>query len=1330
MATAMEHVQVLVDRIGPRPVSTEEENQASQYVAQELIDMGLDVDVDEFATPTGMQWPYTVAFVLSILGIVLSGIAVLLPNMETTLLVLGLLFTVVGWFLYHSEHSGHPLLGRMRTNGISQNVVARYLPESASREKRRRRIVIVAHLDTVRAELAGSPSVVKHVPLFKKLVGYTMPVLVLVALLRLLPLPWPDTVDTVLLVVGIVGAVLVLLATVDIVSHRFMSFASGANDNASGVAVMLAAARRMLDPADRERREAAKQREQGGGEAPDFEAAAEPGDVSDEQDGASLADAPAGQPVSVHSAEEAYAAGVVPDGAELEYAGEGEVLGQAGPDVAGTAVADGPAAAAGFADGAAAVDQSAAAGQQSGAESGVVQEEAALSDTGHPDASAQSAGAVSFAERAARAQARSRAGAGASAAGSAKRSSGLPSWYTAGKKKAAKELAAEGASEENAEDRERVRSRFADVPMEGDTPEDDETMLAEQQVAQFVAAAQAVEQGGAAEPAPADAAGQDLASQQGQDASGAAAAQQPAVAGSDLQDREPQEAAGQDGSPEQETVQQQLAAAQQQSPAVAQQPSAAAQEQRPAGQVLQDASERPGQAAAAPVAAQEPAPAQAAQEASMFVEAEPSAQTTQLQPLEAEQPWMEQSSSFPSISQPEDREEIEASAFSAPAEKPSAEETLVISDEPVLASEADAEAQEAAFEADAAAVYSRADYGEGAEVQYAEEPAGSGEAQDGAREAGFGDAGEGAFEDAADPEAIDAALAQEAEPASETAGVRDVVEAAQSESPVEDTHSFSSMTGQFDAVPAATLETRSAKTVVEEMPTGSFEGISELETVEGFDSPAPAAAEADGLDGEAVEDEPAQERGDAKDSLFKGLSSLIPSIGSSAQTGDERQPKGRSAKQEMASKPKRQLRSQADKRKPSKRKVDDSFTPTAASQDNEREASALSRSRQAAAVSSSYEDTPQGGPASQGTDGAEDDWMGQPLPAIPSMSGRMAAVDAPGASAAPGADMVGAASRTNFPTLTGSFPAIGGETGTIDAGAFEQPAAVFDDGDFALAPAGSKDAADDLFSPQQGAAEFSMEESRFHSAVDGVTSIFGRIGKRRKKKDVDESSFFDQDGEDSAWGGDDMWKGGAYFSDDDLGFDDIAGLSGGSSAAAPSSTGSFGAAAISAARQRAAEIRESVIQMTTNDTVAKEVWFVGLGASAAGNHGMKNFLELHAGELRGALIVNLEGVGAGDICYLGTEGNGSVHRSDRRLQTLVRQAAQNVLGHEARSRKMEWRDTDATPALVAGMRAITLMGMDDTAPVGWHWTTDTLELVDEEQLDDVTDLVLDIIDNA
>ena len=1248
MATAMEHVQVLVDRIGPRPVSTEEENQAAQYVAQELIDLGLDVDIDEFATPTGTQWPYTVAFIVSIVGIVVSGLAAIFTTMSTTLLVFGLILTAVGWFLYYSEHSGHSLLGRMRTNGISQNVVARYLPESASREKRRRRIVLVAHIDTTRAQLSASPSVVKYVPLLKKIVNWTMPALVLIALLRVLPLPWPPVVNTVLWVIGVIGCLLVLLNAVDIITHRFMPFASGANDNATGLAVMLAAARGLLDPAERARREAKKQ-ETGEGADADGAAAADAGEAgAAAADGNPFGAAPAMEPMSVHTPEEAYAAGVVPEGATLEYAEGAQAAGAnvalAGADPGQTVV---------MAGGAQAGDAAGAASDAVSGGAAQADAQAAGETSGQAGEVAVQAAAPSFAERAARAQARKSAGQASSSA-APKKKSNLPSWYTAGKKKAAKDLAAEGedAFVDEVAERERVRSRFADVPTADEVEEDDATAQAEQQVAQFVAAAQADEAAGAAAQVPGAAEQLDAAapaSEQAADAAApASAAAEPQAAGAQQADSDEVDVAG-------KTTQMKLVDADEEQGGAA------------------DAPEGTGNAKASDDAEEAPAAAAAADEGTDAGKDETAAKAEA--PADATQAI--DVSDLMDAAQDEaiEAEDVEEEAIDAAAEEVSpADKTMVISAKTLMGAD---DATDEAFDDDDDLDISDEDEGKSAATEKA---------------AATADADRVAKK-AEEHEAPEALAKADGDDAHEKAVAHDEADGDDAERPV-----AQEKTGADDDADAADDDTAPAD---DEVPAEAENGEADED-----------AADVEAADGADVDDIDAKEDADdSRESLFKGLSSLIPSIGSSSQTGDERQPKGRSARQEMSSKPKRQLRSQADKRKPSRRKVDESFIPTTAPKDDERQAAALSRSRQAAAVDSSYEDTPQGGPVER-----EDEGFEQSLP--PALSGRLPVV---GAAAD---DALGAASRTSFPTLTGSFPAIKVGAESIDESDFARPSDAFGDERRAAPSAGSDDAADDLFAPQNDAADFTIEDSRFHNAVDGVTSIFGRIGKRRKKKNRDDDELFG--GGDDGWGNDDEWKGGAYFSDDDLGFDEIAELGGASTPAA----NSVGAAAISAAKKRAAEIRESVIQMTVNDTVDKEVWFVALGASAAGNHGMKNFLELHAGELRGALIVNLEGVGAGDVRYLSTEGEGSVHRSDRRLQTLVRQAAQSVLGHEARAQKMEWRDTDATPALVAGMRAITLMGVDEVAPVGWRWTTDTVDIVDEEQLDGVTELVLDVIDNV
>ena len=65
-------------------------------------------------------------------------------------------------------------------------------------------------------------------------------------------------------------------------------------------------------------------------------------------------------------------------------------------------------------------------------------------------------------------------------------------------------------------------------------------------------------------------------------------------------------------------------------------------------------------------------------------------------------------------------------------------------------------------------------------------------------------------------------------------------------------------------------------------------------------------------------------------------------------------------------------------------------------------------------------------------------------------------------------------------------------------------------------------------------------------------------------------------------------------------------------------------------------------------------------------------------------------------------------------------------------KSLEWRNTDATPAMLAGMRAITLMGFDENgvAPVCWHTADDTADIVDENNLEYVSRLILNIIENS
>lgn len=1096
MAELMEHVQALADDIGPRPVSTEEEHQASLYVAQNLQEAGLEVDIDEFATPTGVRWPYALSFALIMLGTLLSGFGKFVPGLSTTFYAVGLLFVVAALFFYFTEYMGRPILSKALTRGVSQNVVARYVPSSVARERRRRKIIFVAHVDTVRAQPEAMPALVNIMPVLKKAIYYCMIAIGVMFVVRMLPLPWPDTVDFVLWIISLVLGVFLLICALCIVINRFMPYVSGANDNASSIAVLIGLARRLLDPAERERY--AKGDDEEG-----------PADVVYDENGEEIPvetfqpvqdegtfDPDAVEPV-IHGEEAAAAAGVIPDGADLAYA-DGIVNQPAG---GGETVA--------FPSLGAADDVSAVAPVIPAPEPSALEEASSAAAAPHPDQTPaepaavgqQPAPVVEFAPAAAPVAAPA-APARPAPVPAPKReanAANLPSWYTTAKRKAA---AAEAAAEEqNAAAEENVRSQYAGIPA---TREQARALQARRQV-----------------------------------------------------ETQAEKGYGEEGQAMIEAIQ-----------------------NRSVDDILVDLGVDPEE---------------------MPTNSEPAAE----------------SAAAPAAEKPEAEDAVPAAADAAPAAgdkaaqpQPDDEEFVVAT--PIDDSEADAQDEPARDNVISLAAFK----GELAEADV----------------------------DDLDPD----------------------------------------FTGTFDAVEEIGGFAENRIGLTGRIPViGDDDAASAFATYAAVDSgDALSAEDAEPEFGTDDAQEPVEQSEEQPSGLAAGLTGSFKALQARRAAAKE----AKAAAQ--AAQPKRNA-------KPTQRRVSDDFEPTKVSGRHADAADMLSESRQAAAVVSEYQGTIQAAPqATQSFDpfAPKGDPAANASLISPSVSTAFPAVN-PGLSAEfPVAGDTTAAIKpgatSSFPCLTGTFPSLSGSAGSFDASSFEQPTASdFDDSD--LEPFNG-------FAPDVD-VHIDAPASRMHGFMDKVGGLF-KFGKKKKEEEL---------GFDDGWNDEDNgWKGGAYF-DEKLAADSHA-----------------------AVRARAAQIRESVVSMTENDLLDKEVWFVALGASNAGNRGMKNFLELHKSELRGALIVNLEGVGAGDICFVDYEGLRKTRRSDRRLQSLVRKASKELDGVEMSAERLDWRDTDATPAMEAGCRAMTIMGFDGVAPMGWHWTNDYAGIVEEEKLEYVTGVLMKMVENS
>ena len=135
-----------------------------------------------------------------------------------------------------------------------------------------------------------------------------------------------------------------------------------------------------------------------------------------------------------------------------------------------------------------------------------------------------------------------------------------------------------------------------------------------------------------------------------------------------------------------------------------------------------------------------------------------------------------------------------------------------------------------------------------------------------------------------------------------------------------------------------------------------------------------------------------------------------------------------------------------------------------------------------------------------------------------------------------------------------------------------------------------------------------------------------------------------------------------------------------------------------------------------------DVWFVALGSEHAGNGGMHAFLSEHAPDLRGAVFINLDSLGAGDFCYLEREGFLLEKSPSSRLRRYVKKA-QQACGVPVGSGAVHWRDSAATIAMKRGYQALTLAGMDGSKPAMMGQGDDVIENTDANALYDRIDYV-------
>ncbi|MGC8579789.1 MAG: M28 family peptidase [bacterium] len=221
MIRAVEHIYNLSVRIGKRGTATEGEYKARDYIKANLENMGIETHVEPFKTITSFSYPYIIIYLTGVIGVIF-----LLFNHP----VVAIILTGISAITFFLENSSFELVSLLLPKRESSNVIG-YLPAKKHTEHR---IIISAHYDSSRSGIMFSPRFVKGFRnTFIGLVISIFSIFILTSMYWISNVFWLKILIVILTIDPVVTIILLL--------HREIKgeYTNGANDNASGVGILL-----------------------------------------------------------------------------------------------------------------------------------------------------------------------------------------------------------------------------------------------------------------------------------------------------------------------------------------------------------------------------------------------------------------------------------------------------------------------------------------------------------------------------------------------------------------------------------------------------------------------------------------------------------------------------------------------------------------------------------------------------------------------------------------------------------------------------------------------------------------------------------------------------------------------------------------------------------------------------------------------------------------------------------------------------------------------------------------------------------------------------------
>ena len=245
MGMTRQYLEQLSESIGPRPVASDTEREAAEWIREQFAGHGLNTTMQDFDTIRSLSGAFAIYALVPVACVVLLGLTQKWAVLSWLLWALILIVAVLAWL----DFSGRGSLSGAFPKGPSQNVIGRYVPLARPGEEVTK-IVLVAHYDTARATPLSSEAIAAAGRVILRLAHAIIMLLPLLSLVLVLekPVKFLAKLQPWSWYALMIICIPVLLMFLDILLGAIVRrYSPGANNNASGVAALLSICEDLAD---------------------------------------------------------------------------------------------------------------------------------------------------------------------------------------------------------------------------------------------------------------------------------------------------------------------------------------------------------------------------------------------------------------------------------------------------------------------------------------------------------------------------------------------------------------------------------------------------------------------------------------------------------------------------------------------------------------------------------------------------------------------------------------------------------------------------------------------------------------------------------------------------------------------------------------------------------------------------------------------------------------------------------------------------------------------------------------------------------------------------